>query len=413
MAAPKQLEHTQEECDNALLLHKGKYATLIRDFPRVETFTLSQGWNDQKASAFVAAVQRVARENPVLTSHLEVRQGGAIYAVTGTYPPEQHSFVTVTDVSDDVHPADLQTQAERLDFMHQHVSPLIGKSEQNDYKTKCPIFEVHLFRFSQGYACSYVAISHSIVDARTYYQIIEQISDIMNGKELQKIRWGNPSLTTLELPPDHYSDQDIGRIGLLPMILGVIRATASGASTQRTEEIWILSKEKIAQRKKDLHDTSIAKYLSSHDVIFSTISQLVKSSDEFYMVMDARGRYPDFDENDGGNCLKQFGMPREASSNPNLVRKAVEKGYYYETNQVKGLATRRGRCCFTSSWMLAYKSIDGISTLCHSPSMAFVSGTKVDMAVIFPVDDESIGVCHKFYDIHDEEASRILEQLSV
>jgi hypothetical protein len=388
------------------LIHKGTYAKIIKfALPRVETFTISCGWDDGKANAFSKAVDQVVVQNPILTSHL-VWKKNALYASPGTYTTENHSFVSIDEDPSISIENDFVSHEARIDFINTHLAPKVGnekKRASEDIKTKRPLFHAHLFRFANGHACYYVGISHALVDGWTYYQIIDQISSFMSGQDkMPLINWGNPALATHEVVPDHYSKRDLRRIGILPLLLGFMRISLR----KKREQIWILNRADILRLKEEQLDTKTTEYLSSHDVIVSTICRLVQSSDEVIVNMDQRVRDPLFKANDGGNCLKHLAIPCDVGSNPNAIRKAVTKGYYYEANQVDGKALRKGRVCYTTSWVTGFKCIQGLQTICHCPSVHFVRSIPGDIGILFSIDDENFGLIHNFFKINEAELAK-------
>ena len=401
-----------------MLIHNGEFAKAIPVLPRVETSTLSVGWDDDKVQAFVKAMKQVVIENPILTSHL-IKKKNSIYACPGTFSPEKHKFVTVVDESesgDNINIRDLKSTKERLDFIQQFISSKLGdkkSSGSNDIKTKCPLFHAYLFRFSDGYACYHIGISHALVDGHTYYLIIDQISSFMNQEEVTKINWGNPGLTTHEAIPDHYTKKDKKKIGPLPMILGIVRY-AFCAGKKKKHTWWICSKEEL-NIQKDEQLESGTEYISSHDLIISAISRAIKSSDEIGVNMNNRlGDRSSFSLSDGGNCVKMITMPCEAVSNPNLCRKTMNKGYYYGANEVKSKAVKRGRVCYTTTWATGYKLIQGVSTICHSPSLKFAQSVlPCDFCIIFALDDDSLGVLTNFLEVDNDELGKMEKWIKV
>lgn len=376
------------------LIHKGNYANLIKCLPRVETFTLSNGWNEYKAAAFTNAVKEVVNQNPILTSHL-VWKKNAVYACPGTYTTEHHSFVTVEeDPSVDIEA--LGSHDARWRFINEQLAHRVGATKKttatSDIKTKRPLFHAYLFKFANGHVCYYIGVSHALVDSRTYYHLIEQISSIMNtGEILSEINWDNPDLATHELIPDHYSKKDIRRGGLLPSIIGFLRS-----GKRKHKHLWILDREKISRLKTDQVDPVTNEYLSSHDIIVSALCKIIQSSDEVAILMDYRERCPSFKAYDGGNCLKQWSIPCDVGCNPNSVRQAVNKGYHFGANEIDGKAVIRGRVLISTSWVTGYKSIEGTNTICHSPPAHFTKGIRADTCVLFQIDEASFGLDHNF-----------------
>eukprot|EP00984_Skeletonema_dohrnii_P018186 scaffold8428_cov120-Skeletonema_dohrnii-CCMP3373.AAC.2 len=389
------------------LIHKGTYAKLIKYvLPRVETFTLSNGWNDDKALAFTNAVEEVVNQNPILTSHL-VWEKNAVYACPGTFTSNS-SFVTVEeDLSVDVEA--FGSHDARWRFINEQLTHKVGAARKttaaNDIKAKRPLFHAYLFKFANGHACYYISVSHALVDARTYYHIIEQISSFMNtGHIVSKINWGNLDLTTLETLPDHYNKRDIRRVGFLPLMIGFLRS-----GKRKHSHLWILDRDELSRLKKDQVqvDPEMNEFLSSHDIIMSTLCKLIRSSDEVMITMDHRERCPSFGAYDGGNCLKQWAIPCDVGCNPNAIRKAVNKGFHYGANEVSGKAILRGRVLYSTSWVTGYKSIEGINTICHSPSVHFVRDIPADTCILFPIDNASFGLLHNFRKVDHKALAKI------
>lgn len=397
-----------------ILIHCGYYATRLKLLPKIESCTLCSGWDEDKVQDFTKAIKQVVIENPILSSHLNWRKHEkSLYACPNTYTPENHSFVTVVDESDNTTINDLDSHESRLGFINNIADKLACEKNlvSDDIKTKRSLFHCHLFRFGNGYTCYHVGVSHALADAHTYYLIIDQISAFMNQKPVTKIVWGNPDLTTLETFPDHFTRQDKRRLGLLPLLLGFFRNSIFARG--RKEQTWIFSKEKLNLQKTEQVDLNVAEYISSHDLIISAICRANQSSDEVSIHMDNRTRDPSFGPNDGGNCLKKFHMPSKVGSNPNLCRKAVNRGYYFEANEAESKATMMGRVCYTSNWSTGYKSIQGVSTLCHCPSMSFFRSMPTDLCLVYQIDENNIAVAHNIHKVNCVELGKMETWLKV
>jgi len=294
-----------------------------------------------------------------------------------------------------------------MDYINKYLAARVGSSKKtvasHDIKAKKPLFHAQLFRFAGGYACCYFGVSHALVDGRAYYQIIEQVSSFMNEGVIKKrINWGNPKLTTLELWHDHYTKKDVKKSGILPLLLGFLRS-----GKRAKQHLWILDQEEISELKKDLLDPAAVEFLSSHDVIISAVCKVIQSSDEISVLMDYRERSPSFDMYDGGNCLKSWFLPCSVGADPNEIRKAVNKGYYYESGQFSGKAVRQGRVCYTSSWVKCYKSIQGVDTICHFPSAHFVGSMPADTGILFPVDGSNLALLNNFRKVDSAELAKM------
>lgn len=134
--------------NQAFLIHKGHLANIMSVYPPVETFTLSEGWDDIEGGsrAFGTAVQELVHRNPILSSHLEKRKDG-LYAVRGTYPPETHQFAKTTQVAAGAH--DLETLEGRQIFIQSELEPIVFDPNRKfcnmEIKNKTPLFDAHLF----------------------------------------------------------------------------------------------------------------------------------------------------------------------------------------------------------------------------------------------------------------------------
>ncbi|GFH45169.1 hypothetical protein CTEN210_01643 [Chaetoceros tenuissimus] len=388
-----------------LLIRKGPYAKQLKLMQRVETFTLSHGWKDDKIARFRKAIEEVVLENPILTSHL-VWKKNSIYTSLGTFTIENHSFCTVEYDRDlDVRKTFCNQKA-TMKYMHGKLAKKIecqNKTASEDIETKRPLFHAHLFVFSHDYACLYIGVSHAIVDVATYYNIVGQISALMNDQDITPINWQNEHMITLEPFPDHYTFRDRRKGGLLPMLFGAL----VNISRTRREQAWIVRKDKVIFEKRNQLDTNLTNYLESDDIILSKVSELLQSSVEINIDMDYRDKSPEFARTDGGNCSKAFNLPSNVASNPNLLRQTIDKGYYYEANQVDGKPLKKGQLCYSSSWINSYKQIEGMKTLCHTPSFNLIQGQPFDVCIMFVIDESHFAVFHNFLEYDKAKLKRM------
>jgi len=431
-----------EECTSPkeqILIHSGKSAQFLKYgfAPRVETFTLASGWTSETSTKFTHAIKSVVQENPILTSHLVWNTSDqSVYACPGTFPADTHEFVSVISMdgttSDDRDGHDLvdvsqfETHEARLAFMDQVLAPLVGSRDidkpyaSEDIQTKRPLFHAHLFQFPNGHVCYHIGISHALADAHTYYLLVHQISCFMNDVEITKIRWDNPLMPEHESDPDHYTDKDQGQMGMMSILSGFVFYKLRSSWKQKRngtkkEHTWVVPKQYLLDQKKEQLDTSITPFISSHDILFSTISRLLQSSTQLMITMDHRKRSPNksFLPNDGGNCFKMFAIPTSVSSNPNHFRTALNNGYYYPANELDIKSTlAKGRMCYATSWATGYKSIDvvGQEIICHCPSFAFIRSFPADFCVIFHLDDDNLGVIHSMMEIDEDRMGDLLKE---
>ena len=89
-----------------------------------------------------------------------------------------------------------------------------------------------------------------------------------------------------------------------------------------------------------------------------------------------------------------------------LSEKAVNRGYFFAANQQDGNALRRGRVCYTTSWVTGYKTIQGVHTICHTPSKHFVTSIPADTCILFPIDDSNFSSLHNFCEVDGAELAK-------
>lgn len=187
------------------------FASQILLASKIESYTIGTGWTTATVQAFVQAVHRVVRDNPLLTSRVtRSAWNGGLYALPHTFPLDAHDFVTVTDFSQPNHnnnttasnndtasvpPPPLpisssttggtpnqQDYQRQIDWLHTHIAPLITTQAFLivEIVRRLPLFDANLFLFPNGVVVYHVNLSHSLGDATTYYMLMQQISQQMN-----------------------------------------------------------------------------------------------------------------------------------------------------------------------------------------------------------------------------------------
>ena len=401
------------------LIHEGNAIKMIKRCVAIEGLSVSDGWTPQATEAFSLAVEAVVRANPILSGQLIEEktspwpwaQASALRVIPGVFPPESHSFLTT------VHPpADLASPSqvmheevnkgssakELFQHVHSHIAPcLLGKAEfsYDQIKNASPLFEAKIMDFGDGYAAYSIKMSHAIGDGTTFFQIIKQISAYMNGHEPQPINWDNPLKTTHEIYPETFSKQDYDRSYGGPFGWGVLKNIRTLG--KRKCEYLLLSKDKIAKKKQELHKSVENAHISSNDIIMSVICQMCSSSDIFAFDRSVRGIKDGVDKSDAGNFFWEIPFERErGAANPSVIRNILtsETGTYYDTDEVPLMPFLNGRVGrITSLASITQKTtFPGSKVICQFPSASFISDLPLDVAVIFRFDEEHFGIMHNF-----------------
>ena len=400
-----------------LVLHRGRLAKLLVQFPRVETFTVARGWNQQVISAFQEAIHTVIQANPILSGRLYQDKGGILYVRYPKKPTtcniKDDEFVTVQDLSDDDKTlANIRNVSEQelSKFLEAYIIPRFQTETPESTKVEISkgthLFEASLLILPDNHVCYRIGLSHALGDAATYYLLVKQISCALQGKleNAPKIQWGtNPKLATHELAPASYSKRNLWVAHGWPVVFGVIISAITTASRRRNTVI-LLSREKINKKKQELLNREKNSFLSSHDIILAALCQSKPSIHLMSLNKDERERDSTIHPHDGGNFITLHHFPRSYGEDPNNIRQMVNSTttYYgdHKNIPVPLRSMLSGKFCVTSSWANQTNLIEGegIVNLGHFPSPRFYSATVLphNVAVIFSMNENCIGVAHNF-----------------
>ena len=401
------------------LIHTGRAIKMIKRCVAIEGLSVSDGWTPQATEAFSLAVEAVVRANPILTGQLIEEktspwpwaQPSTLKVIPGVFRPESHSFLTTVNP-----PANLTSPAqvikeeineaasakEIFHHVHSHIAPcLLGKAEfsYDQIKNASPLFEAKIMDFGDGYAAHSIKMSHALGDGTTFFQIIKQLSSYMNGHEPQPINWDNPLKASHEIYPETFSKQDYDRSYGGPFGWGVFKNIRTLG--KRKCEYLLLSKDKIAKKKRELHESTGNARISSNDVVMSVICQMCGSSDIFAFDRSVRGIKDGVDKLDAGNFFWEIPFDREeGAANPSVIRNILtsETGTYYDTDEVPLLPSLSGRVGrITSLASITQKTtFPGSKAICQFPSASFISDLPLDVAVIFRFNEDHFGLMHNF-----------------
>lgn len=400
------------------LIHTGHAIKMIKRCVAIEGLSVSDGWTPQATEAFSLAVEAVVRANPILTGQLVEEkkspwpwaQTSSLKVIPGVFPPESHSFLKTVPPANLISPAQVMNEEinkgasakEIFHHVHSHIAPcLLGKAEfsYDQIKNASPLFEAKIMDFGDGYAAYSIKMSHALGDGTTFFQIIKQLSSYMNGHTPQPINWDNPLKATHEIYPETFSKQDYERSYGGPFGWGVLKNIRTLG--KRKCKFLLLSKDKIAKKKRELHKSTENARISSNDIVMSTICQMCGSSDIFAFDRSVRGIKDGVGKSDAGNFFWEIPFDREqGAANPSVIRDILtsETGTYYDTDEVPLLPSLSGRVGrITSLASITQKTtFPGSEVICQFPSASFISDLPLDVAVIFRFDEDHFGLMHNF-----------------
>ena len=428
------------------LAHSAPRSTfLILNAPSIASFILVQGWNgDESLNTLKMAVETVLRDNPVLTGKAVTPTPNwwaqpEIRIVPGAFMPDTnenkgHSFVQTIDKRKSLpllkgiesHPSNL------LDYIDSHVSPLVrgrmGTTLQQIHN-ESPLFEIQVILLPDGYACLYIQMSHCIGDFVTYYTLLNQIADVereplrsLDGdndtagqskhRNRHWIQWDNPLRPTHELYPPGFTRRDVQRMYGLPFLLGVTSHVPSMPFRQ-THRL-LLDRNKVKAMAAELaHQEELkgSSVFTSNEVITAALCDANRSTDIFSMARSTRGLSHGgsvgFGLHDGGNLHIEIPIHRCAGRNPVAIRDMIQKGRYFEPDEVPLFPSVTGRVGRITNCVAPIRrgglTLGGCLAVCYSPSKAFLEYCPLDTAMIYRVNKDLYGVMHNFKTMHESD----------
>ena len=131
--------------------------------------------------------------------------------------------------------------------------------------------------------------------------------------------------------------------------------------------------------------------ISANDIIMSALCEMCGSSDVFAFDQSVRGIKEGVSKSAAGNFFVEIPFDRESCTNPFEIRKILDTGSYYGTNEVPLLPILSGRVGrMTSLASVAHQtSFPGSEVVCTFPSASFIDNLPLDVAVIFRFDKVS------------------------
>ena len=142
----------------------------------------------------------------------------------------------------------------------------------------------------------------------------------------------------------------------------------------------LFSKDKIAQKKKELHRMEPnGGAISANDIIMSALCEMCGSSDVFAFDRSVRGIKEGVSKSAAGNFFVEIPFDREKCTNPFEIRKILDTGSYYDTNEVPLLPLLSGRVGrMTSLASVAHQTyFPGSEVVCTFPSALLLPATRL------------------------------------
>ena len=371
-------DHLAPKARESFTVGQGQTGTFMLAWPTISTFTLVKGWTSRTTIELRNAVEKVVERNPILTGTARVSGGPCkpeVHIVPGKHTVEKHDFVNEINLEQDsaVAPTNMNlekmNETEILNFMDEFLAPIVPKTMSviESIQSSAPLFGIDVIQLPHDYACYAVSMSHCVGDGVTYYNIMEEIDQILRDRVNHRdpIVW-HPR--PHEVFPQRFTSRDVWRSYGFPFVLGLLKNTVN-MNKQRKSYI-IVDKEKVELKRKELSEARNG-YLSHNDIITAALCEANLSSDIFAFTMNMRDRHSHF----GGNFHNEIPFFKKAATDPNSFRNILKKGYYYDTNEIPLQPFVLGQVGRISSLATVQKLIqgDGMEVVCHSMLSSFVT----------------------------------------
>lgn len=372
------------------------------EYDAVSTITLVSGWDSNASNTlkFQCAVSTVMKLNPVLTGKLLKSSSGVqvetgVFDVSDVFQVIQFSLNTSFSMP--------VSAAEKLKVLQQLASEFNPKIKTGTtlLKNKSNIFEVGLMVLPSGCACYKVSISHAIADASTYYKVMQQLSDIWNGREPNTVLdWTPiPEVYPFKRPISEISLLDKLKVSSSLVFLVFQEWLLKKWRGERTARCMVVNKSVCKREKVEANDGR-CKFLSTNDVV--TAALVVESTaDNLLMAADLRGKqsqHPNLSRHTAGNYVKGFffsGVSSVTGGKPSMIRKKLLDKQSWCNNSSQHFLLFGQKFCLVTNWVSFMTCVEGkgLDVVGHMPSMS--AKAPFDCAIIFKFDhSKSIAVRH-------------------
>ena len=391
-----------------------KSTYLILSSPAIASFVLVKGWSQESLETFTNAVNTVVSANPILTGRATCPKNWwkepEIGIITGAFQPEYHNFVETIDKTQHVPTPKGLSTTDQLEYIERHVARHVGDldSTLQQIYNKAPLFDAKVVLLPDNYACIYIKMSHCIGDMMTYYEILDQVSTVDKGGAILPINWDNPLKAKHEIFPEELSKRDLNRLYGIPFLAGL--ASHVPFMPFRKKEYMLLSDEKIKAAKASYKAKGITG-VSSNDIITAALCDANRSTDIFALTRSMRGVSQGLGLRDGGNLHCEIPFQRCAGRNPLVIKDIIEKGRYFEPDEVPAWSSWTGKVGRLSNCIVPMNrmSFGGCKPLCYCPSKSFLDFTPLDTAIIFRAAKGQDAVLHNFEKVNKK--SKLLEDI--
>ena len=369
--------------------------------PAITSLTLVSNWCKVAEASMKVAVEKLVELNPILTGRLIKDPNTNKLQVLSA---EHSSFFNVINgpekmsIPDDIYG--------RIHVMQNQVEPffdVLGLAIEQ-ITTGSKLFDVTVCILPNSHACYLIQLSHMIADGATYYMILRQLQDILQGKDLAsipKLKW-IPSPSNVLTPPFYTKKDSHRELRSWRSVFLELAITQS----QRNSSIEILDQEKMSSYKPGLVLAAAraempVKFLSANDLITAALAE-VFDSELMEMMANMRGRLDGVPTDMAANGERGIFFPRKlAASNPEYIRSSPMKHFCAwkdsDHMSIYDYAFVGSDFNVITSWCALTSFVVPKTTklLAHAPASAFVKSMPINYCIVFKAhQDGTMAINH-------------------
>lgn len=182
--------------------------------------------------------------------------------------------------------------------------------------TDTPVAMFSAFEMARGFVLVF-SLSHVVADGHTYYTILDMLHDKNEVFSMNVDRSERYEEAMGEMFGEKVTKWNESKKFLANLVLSSLNPFAKKSYFNHH-----VDKSKVKSRKAAVKKTDKVKFVSTNDILTSHVATTA-GCDLFQMVMNMRGRIPEFDRNDAGNYQGNMWFNAAAYTEPGIIREKL------------------------------------------------------------------------------------------
>jgi len=392
-------DSAETSCPSPVIVHVPEHEKYLTSAGAISSVTLVHGWTDEVTAKLKRVLQRIAEENPLLTSALRKSADGSdFYFESGVH---SDLLLAVNGPSDFVSPPAI---GKAIPAVQKEIEPLFEQYSIGDgvrqLESGGPVFRVIVMKLAEDLVAYAVEMSHSLGDGNTYYETINLMNCGMNDLPLPQLEW--KVAEECVVVPSVYTPEDkaVALQEWLPAFIekcNIYGAGKPGARVTTTRLVDPANLKALKARYMPLAQSQGVEFLSSNDIITAAFCDVAEEGSICWMAVSMRGRMPEASKRAAGNYQRMVHFPTAIGADPVFIRKLGENSWAYfglEGNErisegvgKAGMVAAKG--FIVTNWAsLTYMiSPPNAKVVCHVPASKFINNIPgLDCTIVFKAD---------------------------